>query len=361
MQIRKKLTVFASMVVGVLLLMGCSSKKKNQFDGTLSVKTEVAQPYESSLTVSYPGKVKAQSDVSLAFRVSGTLLSVKVNTGSKVKKGEVLAEIDPRDYITQLNATQAEYNRIKGEASRIMTLYEKGSVSKNDYEKAKYGLDQISALLKAHKDALKDTKLIAPFNGYIQKKMFNNGETVSAGFPIVSMINEGLPEVEINIPATEFYDKDLFKDYSCSVDIFPNEVFPLTLVGIAHKANLNQLYSMRFTFDKSNVKRLPTPGMTATVTITKHADSTGLTIISSTSLFENEKGGSSIWLYNESAGTVSSREVKVISMLRNGKSIISKGINTGDRIVTAGVHSLKEGDKVVPLPPKSKTNIGGLL
>ncbi len=361
MQVREKLSVFTSLVIGVLILFGCSSKKKNEFDRTLSVKTGVVIPYESQLTVSYPGKIKAQSDVSLAFRVSGPLLRVNVNVGSKVKKGDVLAELDPRDYLTQLNATQAKYNQIKGEADRIIQLYEKGSVSKNDYEKAKFGLEQITSLLKAHKDALNDTKLRAPFDGFIQKKFFSGEETVSAGFPIVSMINNGLPEVEINIPATEFYNKDSFESFTCSVDIFPEEKYPLTLTGITHKANLNQLYTMRFNFDKSSASKMPTAGMTATVTISKKPESSNLTVVPVSSLFENKDGGSSVWVYNANTSTIKSQKVVVKSMMRDGNCILLDGVKPGDIIIMAGVNSLKEGDKVVPLAPKSKTNVGGLL
>ncbi len=361
MQITKKLTVSTSLLVILLFVVGCSSKKKNEIDRTLSVKTGIVIPYESQLTVTYPGKVKAQSDVNLAFRVSGTLLKVNVNTGSKVTKGQVLAELDPRDYITQVNATQAKYNQIKGEAERIFTLYEKGSVSKNDYEKAKFGLEQISALLQAHKDALKDTKLLAPFDGFIQKKLFDKDETIAAGFAVVSMINKGLPEVEINIPSTEFYDKDSFHAYECSVDIFPEEVFSLKLAGIAHKANLNQLYTMRFYFDKTELTRVPTPGMTATVKIFKKTEVSSYVVIPLTAVFECIEGKSTVWVYDKENQNVVSRTVEVKGILRDGECIISKGLTAGEEIVIAGVNSLKEGTKVVPLPAKSKTNVGGLL
>lgn len=361
MQITNRLTVLVSLILGVLLVVSCSSKKKNDIDRTLSVKTATVLPYTSQLTVTYPGKIKAQSDVSLAFRVSGPILKVYVNVGSKVKKGQVLAEIDPRDYRTQLNATQAKYNQIKGEAERIMALYEKGSISQNDYEKAKFGLEQITSLLKAHEDALVDTKLIAPFDGYIQKKYFSGGETVSAGLPIVAMINDGLPEVEINIPSTEFYNRDSFDSFECSVDIFPEETFSLQLAGIAHKANLNQLYTMRFYFDQVDLKRVPTPGMTTTVKIFKKTEVSNLTVIPISAVFQRTHDESCVWVYDKDSATVKSRVVVLQGVLRNGTAIVYSGLKADEEIVIAGVHSLRDGDKVVPLPEKSKTNIGDLL
>ncbi len=361
MQIRKILLVPLYMVIGTFLLWGCSSGKKTEIDRTLTVKIDSVKPYTSQLSVTYPGKIKASSDVNLAFRVSGTLLHVYVDVGSTVRKGQVLAEIDPRDYRTQLKATEAEYERIKGEAERIMALYEKQSVSKNDYEKAKYGLEQITAKLNAHRDALKDTKLVAPYDGYIQKKYYDKDETIAAGMAVVSMINNGMPEVEINIPSAEYYEREQFDTFSCSVDLFPDEVFPLKLSGITHKANLNQLYTMRFTFLKTESERMPTPGMTATVRINKKTKESDLTLIPLSAVFNNDVGEATVWIYNANTQTISARTVELEDIQRDGMTIVSQGLKVGEQIVVAGVHSLKEGTKVVPLPAKTKTNIGGLL
>ena len=361
MQIINKMKAPLVLLAGALLLWSCSSGKKTEIDRTLTVKIDSVRPYTNQLSVSYPGKIKASSDVDLAFRVSGTLLRVNVDVGSVVSKGQVLAEIDPRDYITQVQATEAEYNRIKGEAERIMQLYEKGSVSKNDYEKAKFGLQQISSKLEAHRNALIDTKLKAPYAGYIQKKLFDSNETVAAGVPVISMINKGVPEVEINIPGTDYFDRDSFDSYICSVDLFPGEVYPLTLSGISHKANLNQLYTMRFTFQKGDHKRMPTAGMTATVKINKKLEASPLTSIPISAVFNNEHGEATVWIFDTQTNKVNSRVIRLVGLQRDGITIVSHGLKAGEQIVIAGVNSLKEGSNVVPLAPNTKTNIGGLL
>lgn len=361
MQIKNKLTVPVFMVIGLLVFWSCSSGKKSEIDRTLTVKIDSVKPYKNQLSVTYPGKIKASSDVSLGFRVSGTLLRVNVDVGSMVRKGQVLAEIDPRDYKTQLNATEAEYNRIKGEAERIMALYEKRSVSKNDYEKAKFGLEQISSKLEAHRNALIDTQLKAPYDGYIQKKFYDKDETIAAGMPVIAMINKGVPEVEINIPSAEFYDKDSFDSFYCSIDLFPGATYPLKLTGITHKANLNQLYTMRFSFDKGDFKRMPTAGMTATVRINKKTDESSLMLIPLSAVFNDGAGQSTVWIYDTSNKVINSRIVRLSGIRRDGQAIVSAGLKAGEQIVVAGVHSLQEGTKVVPLAPKTKTNIGGLL
>ena len=132
------------------------------------VKTDTVRVYQQNVTATFPGKIKAASDLDIAFKVRGTLLRMPSRQCTFVRKGTLIAEMDDRDYRTQLSATEAEYNQIKNEASRVMELYEKQSASKSDYEKALYGLQQISAKYEAHRNALADTRLYAPFDGYIE-------------------------------------------------------------------------------------------------------------------------------------------------------------------------------------------------
>lgn len=81
------------------------------------------------------------------------------------------------------------------------------------------------------------------------------------------MISDDLPEVEINIPAGEFIRRDRFDSYECCFDVFPGQVFPLEQISICEKANANQLYTMRFRLKKNGASRMPSPGMSAMVTI----------------------------------------------------------------------------------------------
>ena len=355
-----KRTIIGLMAVLTVFLGACSSGKKTDIDRSLTVKLDSVKSCLKQESVSYPGKIKSASDINLSFRVSGTLLRANLDKGSKVRKGQVIAEIDPRDYKTQLSATQAEYNRIKGEADRIMALYQKQSVSKNDYEKAKFGLEQISAKLEAHRNALADTKLVAPYDGFIQKKHFTKDETIGAGIPVYSMIGNEKPEVEINIPSTEFFE-NAFDSFYCSTDLFPNELFPLELKGITHKANLNQLYTMRFVFAEGNQKVLPTAGMPATVLIKKKLDSSNHMTIPMSAVFSIADNKSGVWIYNAQDKRIKLREIKLTGLQRDGLAIVSSGLSIGEQVVVAGVHSLKDGDMVTPLPPKNKSNVGGLL
>jgi len=350
------------LVIGLAVLMviisACSHKKTNE-KSVQTVKVDMVRVYGEKRVSLFPGKVKAASDVNLAFRIGGPVAKVYADAGSFVKKGQLLAEMDSRDYVIQLSATEAEYHRIKAEADRVIALYEKGSVTPNDYDKAVYGLQQITAKYDAHRNALSDTKLVAPFDGYVQKRYFETGETIGAGMPVISMISASLPEVEINIPSTDFIRRDQFESFSCSVDIYPDKTFPLELIGIAQKANLNQLYAVRLKM-KERTQQMPSPGMTTMVTVQYQSAKTAWVYVPFSAIFENN-GVTSVWVYNESAGTVEARAVTLTEILHDGKAVVSKGISEGEMVVTAGVHVLRPGEKVKLLPVVSPANVGGLL
>lgn len=342
-----------------VLLSACSSGKTEK-EIIATVKTEAVRSYGQEQAVTFPGKVKAAADVNLAFRVSGTILRIPVEAGTFVRKGQLLAEIDPRDYEIQLSATEAEYKQVKSEAERIIALYEKQSVAPNDYEKAVFGLQQITAKYNAHKNALKDTRLFAPYDGYIQKKHFDAEETIGAGTPVIAMINTGSPEVEVNIPSTEYIRRENYESYTCAVDIYPDVVYPLELIGITQKANLNQLYTMRLRLKQTAGQPFPTPGMSATVTLNYREKESMLTVIPLTAVF-NREGSPMVWIYDPDRKIVSARAVKPTELKTSGSIVLSDGLKPGEIVVTAGVHSLKEGQVVELLPAVSPTNVGGLL
>lgn len=354
----KKILVVA--LSGCILMFSACKSERAQNTIIKTVKVSSAEPYGESKVTTFPGKVKAASDINLAFRISGPIAKIKVKEGEYVSKGQVLAEMDARDYEVQFSATEAEYKQIKGEAERVIKLYEQESVSENDYDKAVAGLQQITAKYNAHKNALADTKLISPFDGYVQKRYYDKNETISAGMPVFSIISTEAPEVEVNIPVNDFIQRDKFESYSCTFDVYPGIDFPLYFISINQKANLNQLYTMRLKMKSSGNLPLPSAGMSTMVSITFKTESSNQVSIPLSSLFQQD-GKTAVWIYKAALQEVQLRYVKVSEIPNNGTAIISDGLTIGDVIVSAGVHTLRDGERVKLLPEVSQSNVGGML
>ncbi len=344
--------------VATLLFASCKEVKKHEQRVRKVKCEEVVVAKGAHDTATFPGKVVAASDVNLSFRVAGIIDKITVKEGTLVRKGEVIAIMDKRDYELQLAATEAEYQGIKAEAERVIALYKQESVSENDYDKAVNGLKRITVKRDAHRHAVEDTELRAPFDGIVRGINFDQGEAVAAGTPIVSFISATAPEVVINIPATNYIKRNKLTAAVATIELYPETTFPLRLASTSPQGNLNQLFTTRFVVESAE-GIAPTPGMTAMVTLSYQAPSTPYLAIPFGAVVERE-GNTYVWLVN-SQGTVNLRPVAIHQIKSNGTAIVKEGLKEGETIVAAGVNSLKEGMQVEPLAPVSKSNVGGVL
>lgn len=353
---RKSVLGFGFILLTVLF--GCRRSQEPLLISPL-VKTVEVKGHEGQFAITYPGRIRAAADVKLAFRVAGPLQHIYVSEGEYVKKGQLLASMDPRDYRLQYEAAKAEYTQVKGEADRIIELYRRNSVSVNEYDKAVSARERVSALYNARKNSLEDTRLKAPFNGYIQKKYFDAYEIVNQGTPVLSMIDDDYLEVDIDLPSVDYIRREEFQDFYVRVDVYPDATFPLELMEISQQANFNQLFQARFRLKRDRKWKL-SPGMSASVTIRYTPGAENLTVIPVSSMVERS-GRTYVWLYDAENEVVRLFPVDVRQVLKDGQVIVSSGLRSGERIVSAGVNSLKDGQKVRLLPPVPASNVGGLL
>ena len=345
--------------MGLLLLnSSCHSKQTEETD-TANVRLFIVENAGATSVQAFPGRVKAAEEVNMAFKISGTLMNVYVEEGSRVSKGQLVAEIDPRDYQVQLDAIKAEYMNVKSEAERVIALYADSVSTADAYDKARFGLQQIAAKYENAQNQLADTKIYAPFNGYVQKRLFDPPTVVAAGMPIVTIVSGGKQEIEINIPASTYIHRNKMESFYASFDFMPNQKVPLRLISIAPKANANQLYTVRLSIPQ-DMSPQPSPGMNTMVDMVISDTASGKTEIPSSALFKKD-GKSCVWVYNKKDGVIRLRAVSVKQLHTNGKAIIAQGLSDGELVVTAGVHKLTDSQKVKPMADESETNVGGLL
>ena len=353
----KKLLFAASML---LLIISSCGKKDEHKEMVVNVKTDTVMVYGSGKSANFPGRIKAGDDINLSFRIAGPIASINVSAGNFVKKGQVLAQIDRRDYETQLAATEAEYNQVKDEANRVIALYKREVVTEKDYYKAVHGLEQITAKYDAHKNALADTKLTAPYDGYVQKTYYSARETVGAGMPVVSMIGTSTMEVEINIPSNVYAKRDEIESFVCTSDIYPGKEYPLEMVGMNRKANLNELYTVYLNLKTPKDYPPLTPGMNVKVEV-KYKSTIDHRYLVPINALISGKTGSSVWVYNADSGTISKREITTDGINNRGCAIVLSGLKSGEVVVSAGAKALEEGQRVNPIKAQSATNTGGIL
>ena len=342
----------------LMILWGCAGNNGEQNQIIRKVKVEPVQQADSITTKSFPGIVKEANEMNLAFRVAGPIQKILVKEGDYVKQGQLIAQMDTRDYEVQLQVAQAQHEQVKGEVERVTELYNRKSVTENDYDKAVSGLKMVGAKLKHAKDQMGDTQLRASVSGYIQKINFSENEMIDAGMPLISMIDVGSYQVEIEIPVSLYVERHSISSFTCVQPSISDETFNLQLLSYNRKANTNQMYRVHLRLDPAIHPQL-SPGMDVKVKIDLINNGGPQTCVPLTALF-NENGKTFVWIY-QSNQMVEKREVVTGKLTGDGRIRISRGLQPEEQIVVAGVNNLTDNEYVEPLEPISATNIGGLL
>ncbi len=357
----KYISLFAAALAVVCTLLTACGKSEKGTEEVQYVKTAQAKRISDAAELSYPGKTKSSEEVNIAFRVSGPIQRIFVKEGQYVSKGQLIAQMDPRDYEVQLSATQAEYEQIKADAERVMALYKEDGTTASNYDRARYGLQQITEKLAHHKNQLADTRLYAPISGYIQNKIHESGETVSAGMPVVSMFNAGDVEIEVFVPASDYARQNDLLSATCSFEVTPGKTYPLEIVRVSKEANASQLYAARLRIKGDYDHKKITPGMSTMVYASYHASDevNGVTI--PITAIDRKDGQTYVFVLDTKTGIVKRREVEVGRIDLNGNIQVLKGLNPNETVVCAGVRYLIDGQQVRELEKPSDANVGGLL
>lgn len=325
------------------------------------VKTEILSDDSSDNLISFPARVISDDKYNLSFKVSGRIMSTRVSEGQKVNKGQLIAELDPRDYRIALDAVQAEYNSVKAEADRVIALYGDSATSPANYDKAVYGLQQITAKLDHARDQLGETRIYSPVSGTVKTIYRLGGEVVGPGTPVAEIVDDSNRLVEIKIPAADYVHRDSFAGCFCRFDVYPDRIFELEPYSFSSVANANQLYTVKLRFAPGQ-KPLPSVGMTTSVEIKIGGNGNGGSLVKlpTTAL---GAAGDDAFVYVVSADSVLQRVgVEVISLSGDGSAVVRSSVPlSGREAVTAGVGRLHDGEKVSPIKKMSVSNVGGLL
>ncbi|HON19024.1 MAG TPA: efflux RND transporter periplasmic adaptor subunit [Salinivirgaceae bacterium] len=349
---------FLSLLCAIPFFWGCTQNNTKPQEIAPRVRVEKVAPVAPESTREFPGKIKEYQLVRLSFKVAGPIQRIWVNQGAFVKKGELLAEIDNRDYTIQYEATKAEYDKIIAETSRVIELYNKNGVSEADYQKAIAGQKMITSKLQYSENQLNDTKLYAPFSGYIQQIYFKPGEIVNIGMPVLEIIDVSRPVFEVFLPAEFFILRDRYKAIE-AMSLMSGDTIAIVPLENEAKASGGQLIKAMFTSKNPTMSMSFIPGTEITIRVTLSNTAENNILIPIQSIFYRDNRPF-VWVYNSSDSTVQSKQLEIVKIQTDGK-VIARNLEPEETIVVSGVNALKENTKVLLIERASKTNIGRLL
>lgn len=276
-----------------------------------------------------------------------------------MKKGDLLATLDPTDFQLQVELAQANQRLAEAQFQRIQTMLEQNATTRSQYDSAKATLDQANNALQTAKNQLKYTKVYAPFDGVISSVDTESFQYVSATQKLMHIQNIDQLEVDFQVP----------ESLVVSIRSTKADYTPRVVVDVAPEDRLFGSYKEHKTTPDPNTKAYDVtlklirkdngahtllPGMTANVDIDLNqllGEKKHYTVpVEAVLRHENTTTGkseSSVWVFNESTQKVESRPVKLGTL--QGDSIeVVEGLKENDRVVTAGVHTLTEAMQVRP-------------
>ena len=312
-----------------------------------------------------PGRARAAQEVDLSFRVAGPLITRPVKIGDRVKKGKVLARIDPRDFQVEVRNAQGQLDRAKADLTRAQADYnrvlniqkeEPGATSQAEVDRKRQQRDQAKASIKsleasvtAAKDNLSYTYLKAPFHGTIVATYVENFQSVRSKQSIVRLLDNRRIKFDVDIPERYISVIPRVKNIKVSFDAFPGREVPAELFEIGTEASLTTR-TYRVTLIMSQPKGFQIlAGMagkaTGDVDVRERVRRRDI-VVPVSAVFSPDKGEASyVWVIDEASKVVTRRKIVARRFLDSG-IVVEDGLKPGEWIATAGVHFLAEGQEV---------------
>lgn len=315
-------------------------------DAVRPVKVETATD-AAYIDKDFVGLATPDNAVNLAFKLSGQLLAVPVAQGQEVRRGELLAELDPRDVRLQADAGRSAYEQARSNLQRIGRLLEHGAVSQQEYEAAQTHYVQVKSSYDNMLDLLGETRLRAPFNSVVEAVYVDAYQRVQAGETVIRVVAPHTTTVKFTLPESGLgLLASPQTSFSVEFDSYRGVKFPARLKEYAKTSSDASGFPVSLRLDDSLTRRWPvSPGMSCTITLRSADPVAGAVSLPLTAVCAPAQGGEYVWVVGP-GDTVGRHRVRLGELCGRDRVIVDSGVMPGQRVVVAGVYRLQEGDRV---------------
>lgn len=365
--------VWIAMTVVVIIAVAAWALSGGKEKEEINFKQEKVSLQTLQNSVTATGTIEAVTSVTVGTQVSGIVNKLYVDYNSQVKKGQVIAELDKTNLLSELNtakanmaSAQSQLNYQSANMNRYQTLYQKGLVSADDYENALLTYRQAKEQVATAKEQVQRAQtnlgyatITSPIDGTVISKSVEEGQTVAASFntPELFTIAKDLTNMQVvadvdeaDIGAVKEGDRVTF-----TVDAYPDDTFEGTVKQVRLQATTtNNVVTYEVVISAQNADLKLKPGLTANVTIYTQ-ERTGVLAVANKALrftptketvgkdmkIVDCKGKNKVWTLN--GKTLTAHPVS-IGQTDGMHTEITKGLKAGQQIVTEIVVNTPEND-----------------
>ena len=345
-----KKKILSGVLVASFFIAGCGDEQIQSPKPPL-VKVQQINLSNAAQEENYSGVVKGRYETNLSFQVGGKIISRDVQAGSLVRAGEILMTIDPKDIVeqtrgsdAQVASARAQLQLAKSNLDRYSELFKSEAIAaivldqyRTQYDAAKAAYDAALAQAQQSQNALDYTALTANADGVISEISAEIGQVVVAGQTVLKLVQTNEFEVVVNIPENKISAVQIGQrvniNFWATKDIVEGIVREISPMADSASRTFTVKISLP---DLKNVQL----GMTANVLMTS-ATSTNAIILPLSAIYQTSDAAQ-VWLVEDNK--VSTKKVEVAAFDDNNVQV--RGLKSGDIVVVAGVHKLREGQVV---------------
>jgi RND family efflux transporter MFP subunit len=339
---------------GALMLAACQAETAPAPKAERPVQVQRVAFETGATAREFVGVVRARYETDLAFRVGGKVVTRVVNVGDRVRRGDIIARLDPRDLELQVESAEAELaaatsNLVQAAADlqRYATLKSRGFAAVADFDRRQAANDEAEGrLTRARRsldlarNQLAYAELKADADGVVTATLAEPGQVVAVGQAVARLAHRGEKEAVVSLPETRLGDA---RQARATVRLWSDRDrrFQARLRELSPQADpTTRTFAARFTIlDADDGVAF---GMTATVTLERQREAPVARVPLAAVL--NRGTGPTVYVVDDS-GALQLRPVSVASFSADA-ALISGGVNDGERIVTLGVQTLQAGLRV---------------
>ena len=270
----------AMMLLGAAVMTGCSKKAGFTYSEAEAAKQDIVN------SVTATGTIEPVTSVDVGTQVSGVISKLYVDYNSVVKAGEVIAELDRTNLMSELSSAQASLKSAQSELDyqktnyeRYKALYDKGLISANDFEQARLSYVQAQQKTQQQKESVKKAQtnlgyatITSPIDGVVLSKEVEEGQTVASSFstPTLFKIARDLTDMRViaDVDEADIGDVKEGQRVTFTVDAFPDDTFEGQVTQVRQEATTeSNVVTYEVVISAPNDDLKLKPGLTANVVI----------------------------------------------------------------------------------------------
>jgi membrane fusion protein (multidrug efflux system) len=306
-----------------------------------AVPVEVSRVAKRPIAASYTGTapLEAPAEASVVAKTSGVMVQLMAEEGDIVRKGQVLARIDPERLQLEAARALSTVRKLENNYRRSKELAERKLVSADANDQIRFELESARASYNLAQLELRNTNITAPISGVVAQRMFKEGNLVALNAPVFRIVDNSRLEAVLNVPERELATLKKGQPIQMAVDALPNQAFSGVIDRISPVVDSGSgTFRVVGVFDGGGVLR---PGMFGRVQIVYDQRDDALTI-PRTALIEDE-GDTAVYTVRDKKAV----RVPVQLGYVNGElAEIRAGLKEGDAVITAGKVAVRDGTEV---------------